>query len=341
MMRDMGERAYMYAKACGIIGKSCVGRGMVRLGSVTRLSELDRMVFPLNSRDLPERELLADLEFRLAGRSARRIISVLDSFSNPPDFLVLLLRVYEYNDVKSCISALIAAESGVPAHTDLGKFGEVNFAAYPDLRGMFRGTEFSWLCGETLSEAAGEPLQSKLDQQYYRGLWEALGKLAKKDRSAIEEILREEISLRNAAWALRLRTYYGMDADSIRERLISVEAAGSGSAKVSPDALALSSLSLAPDNREDWRKWKAEGMLNPELPGVLWKADPRYFQNAAAARLYRMTWHALRRRPFSMDTAACFIKLMLFEEDYLTSVAEGLSLGMAVPDVFAILEAQP
>jgi vacuolar-type H+-ATPase subunit C/Vma6 len=336
----------MYAKACGIIGKSFVGKGMARLTPVTRLSELDRMVFPHNPRDLPERELLRDLEARLEGRAAGRIISVLNSFSKPPDFLVRLLRVYEYADVKNCLTAAAAGESVAPAHTDLGQFGVVNFAAYPDLRGMFRASEFAWICGETLrvssreapEEGSVEGILSGLDQRYYRSLWEAMGKLAKRDRSAIEGILREEISLRNAAWVLRLRTYYGMDADSIRKRLISIDSPDSGA---SPEALALSALPLALDNRGDWQKWKAAGMLNPELPGVPWKADPRYFQNAAAVHLYRMCWHSLRRRPFSMDTAACFIKLMLFEEDYLTSVAEGLSLGLAVPDVFAILEAQP
>lgn len=337
-MQGMGERAYMYAKACGIIGKSFVGKGMARLTPVTRLSELDRLVFPHDPRELPERELLKDLESRLESRAAGRIVSVLNSFSKPPDFLIRLLRAYEYADVKNCLAAIVAGESGGPAHTDLGQFGVVNFAAYPDLRGMFRSSEFSWICGETLSESTVERILSGLDQRYYRGLWDAMGKLVKKDRTAIEGILREEISLQNAAWALRLRTYYRMDADSIRKRLISIEAPDAGP---SVEALALSSLSLALDSREDWQKWKAAGMLNPELPGMPWKADPRYFQNAAAVHLYRMCRHALRRRPFSMDTAACFIKLMFFEEDYLTSVAEGLSLGLAVPDVFAILEAQP
>ncbi|MDR1949507.1 MAG: V-type ATPase subunit [Spirochaetaceae bacterium] len=326
----------MYAKACGIIGKSFVGRGLARLGPVTRLSELDRLVFPENPRDLPERELLVDLESRLALRAADRIGKVIDSFSKPPEFLVRLLRAYEYSDVKSCLNALIAGETQAPAHTGLGEFTTVTFAAYPDLRGMFRDSEFAWLCGETLSEATSESIQSKLDSRYYSALWKAMGQLAKKDRIAIEGILREEISLRNAAWALRLRTYYGMDGEAIRERLISIEPAGPPT-----DTLAVASLSLALDNRGEWQKWKAEGLLNPERPGEAWKVDPRYFQNAAAAHLYRMTYHALRRRPFSLDTAACFIKLMLFEEDYLTSVAEGLSLGMTAPDVFAILEAQP
>ena len=41
------------------------------------------------------------------------------------------------------------------------------------------------------------------------------------------------------------------------------------------------------------------------------------------------------------DAAACFIKLKQFEEDLLTSVAEGLGLGMSGRDVFSLLEVEP
>jgi hypothetical protein len=50
------------------------------------------------------------------------------------------------------------------------------------------------------------------------------------------------------------------------------------------------------------------------------------------ARLY------FRRRPISIDTPACFIKLKQYEEDLLTSVAEGLGLGIPGRDVFSLLE---
>ena len=343
-MAGMGERAYMYAKACGIIGKSFVGRRSSALASVTRLSELDRLVFPRTARDLPERELLFDLERRLYRRSAEKIISVINSFAKPPDFLVRLLRSYEYADLKSCLNAIIAGEHKPPMVTDLGKFGVLRFGAYPDLPGMVKDSEFSWLCGEELSDAAAEALQTKLDQQYYRLLWAAMYKLVKNDRTAIEGILREEISLRNDTWALRLRTYYNMDAHEVRERLVSITPQGGWGGKAgggsSLDADAIASLSLPLDNPGEWKKWKPAGMLNPERPGESWKADPRYFQNAAAVHLYRITYQAMRRRPLSMDTAACFIKLMQFEEDYLTSLAEGLSLGMSALDVSSLLETQ-
>jgi vacuolar-type H+-ATPase subunit C/Vma6 len=42
--------------------------------------------------------------------------------------------------------------------------------------------------------------------------------------------------------------------------------------------------------------------------------------------------------PFSINSIFCYIKLKQFEEDLLTSITEGLGLGMAGKDVFNLLE---
>ena len=75
-MTGLGERAYAYAKACGIIGKSFVGKRIHLLEKAGSLSELDRMVFPDSSQNLPEKELLFDLEKRISERAVNSIISL-------------------------------------------------------------------------------------------------------------------------------------------------------------------------------------------------------------------------------------------------------------------------
>ena len=91
----LGERPYAYAKACGIIGRSFIGKRLSRLEKASRLSELDRMIFPDASRDLPEKELLVDLEERIISRAASSINAIVDSFSKPPQFLRLLVQSEE------------------------------------------------------------------------------------------------------------------------------------------------------------------------------------------------------------------------------------------------------
>jgi hypothetical protein len=333
-MPGAGERAYVYARACGMIGKSFVGKGVARLEGITRLSELDRLVFAGEARDLPERELLVDFEQRVLNRAAAQIITIVDSFRNPPELLVRMARDFEYADLRRAIAAAAVGEKQAPALTGIGRFATIDFAAYPRFDKMLADTEFGFLL-EDLKDLSGVSttlIQNKLDRQYYTALWNSLHKLAPSDRSSIERILAAELSLRNAAWALRMRGYYGMAAEQVRDYLVFVPAQGGSAGRraktptLADDALA--SLGLALDNPAEWARWRWVKFLNPGVPGEQWAADPRFFQNAAARHLYRLAWLSLHRRPFALDTAACFIKLKLFEEDLLVSVAEGISLGM-------------
>jgi vacuolar-type H+-ATPase subunit C/Vma6 len=327
-----GELAYVYAKACGIVGKSFLGKRLSLINSVSRLSDLDRLVFPLSSQDLPEKELLFNLEGRILRRAVDQILSILDSFAKPPELLVLLLRAYEYSDVKALLAALAAGEQKAPGHIALGRYGTVNFAAYPDPAKTFAGTEFAFLADTDIrgeQDQEGGLLFARLDRQYYTLLWEAVMNLPARSRETVRKILGEEISLRNAVWALRLRTYYALEGDELRERLVLIPG-------LSEDAE--QSLSMSLDTRTDWDKWKRAAFLNPPRPDEHWQADPRYFQNAASGYLYRLSWTHLHRRPLSLDTACCFIKLKQFEEDLLTGVAEGLGLGMSARDVLTLLE---
>ncbi|MDL2229995.1 V-type ATPase subunit [Treponema sp. OttesenSCG-928-L16] len=337
-MVGSGERAYAFAKASGIIGKSFIGHGMSRLDGVSRLSELDRLIFPQDPHDLPEWELLMDLEERISGRAVKQINTIVSSFAKPPELWVRLFRVYEYADVKSVLSAAAQGETVIPPVTDIGKFGTVRFEAYPDLKAMFRGTEFEWILKENEHPHNMKEqfeLQIKIDRDYYNLLWNSVIKLPEKDREYIYKILSDEISLKNCAWALRLRIYYQLQEEDIRRCLVDIKP---GKGKPSLAAEAEKSLSMALDNYADWAKWRWVSFLNPAQSGEGWTADARYFQNASARHLYRLARFYFRRRPFSLDVVSCFIKLKQFEEDLLTSLAEGLSLGMGGREVLSLQE---
>jgi len=343
-MIGAGEHAYAYAKACGIIGKSFVGRRIPALHQVNRLSELDRLVFGADARELPERELLLDLEGRLSRRSVSAFSSVLNSYKKVPELLSLLIRVYEYADLKTALTLIIESETSVkPVFTPLGRFGTVNFDAWPDAKAMLAGTDFEFLFDKYINRSGtvteedrdSVSLETELDRLYYTKLWKSLGKLKKNDRRAAEKISAEEIALRNCSWVLRLRTYYNMKADEVKKHLIIIE----GNSRLCADALAALEFSL--DYPADWEKWKRLPFLNPFSYSGVWRADPRYFQNAAAEHLYRLARRNFRIRPASVDAVFCFIKLKQFEEDLLISNAEGLGMGMTSKDVLGLLEVSP
>jgi vacuolar-type H+-ATPase subunit C/Vma6 len=377
-MTDSGERSYAYAKASGIIAKSFVGNRARNLEKAGRLSELDRLVFSAGAKNLPEKELLRDLEKRIINREVNSIISIVKCFSHPPEFFKLLIRSYEYSDLLSAIIAAKEKERKAPAHVDLGFFQTVRFEAWPDIPKMIEGTAFDFLLEklgkisadrgsipekpglsekQSFSEKQNFAFQSLLDQHYYTALWKALFLLPEGDRQTAEKILSDEISLKNASWALRLRVFYQLPDKTIKQYLVDIPEERHGpsarylrvwrhepdwekkSREVTASLVheAIVSLDYQLDDYSDWSSWRWKDFLNPQVEGRHWQADPRFFQNAASRYLYNLARHNFRFNPSSLDTIFCFIKLKQFEEDILTSSVEGLGIGMSVRDTLSML----
>ena len=331
----MGERSYAYTKACGIIGKSFIGKRIRKLEQLSRLSELDRMVFPGSSRDLPEKELLIDLEERIISRAVNSIISIVNCFSSPPEFISLLIRSYEYEDLKSAIFSSLEKEKTKPAYTDLGRFQTVRFDAWPDIQGMIKGTEFAFLLErKDILEQGDIAFQTLLDRHYYNALWKSLLALPQNDRRITERILSDEISLKNSCWALRLRTYYRMSPEETKSQLINITLKATKHRSLADEAIRCLDFPL--DDFSAWASWRWKDFLNPDSERH-WQANPRYFQNAASRYLYRLAKRNFHLNPFSLDSIFCFIKLKQFEEDILTSSIEGLNMGMSSKDIFSML----
>jgi len=344
----LNDGAYAYAKACGIIGKSYIGKRLSSLSGLHNLNELDRLIFPEHRQELPGRELLADIEHRIIERAVRQILGIVDAYSKPPELLIRMLRVYEYSALKTCLQHISSGKKDIPHVYDIGRFGTVRFDAYPDIKAMLENTEFSFLLSEDLKSFQPgttdiTPVESKLDSLYYLGLTESLLNLSGDDRQIAQRLLIEEISLRNCVWAFRLRTYYEKSASETGKYLMNIDIPGDrrkGNKRQDSTLAseALASLELPLDSRLPWKGWRWERFLNPEELSSHWKADPRFFQNAASQYLYRLTLRSFHRSPMAVSAIFCFIKLKQFEEDILTSIAEGLALGVDSSSVFRMLE---
>ncbi|MFA6505959.1 MAG: V-type ATPase subunit [Treponemataceae bacterium] len=332
-MRGAGQRAYVWAKACGIIGKTYLGARTSQLFPITRLAELDRLLFPSSPLELPERELSARLERRVSDRAASRTVGIVSSFKKPAAALVRLISAYEYADLARTLAAVAAGERNPPEVTDIGSFRTVHFEAYPDVAKMTFRTEFSWLAEKKVSPESLVEIETDLDRRYYYALWSEIVDLPRSDRNVFQELVSEEISLKNIVWALRLRVYYGIEGEDLARRLVDVKYKGHS---LADDAIRIGDFAL--DRKEDWKNWKRRYLLNEEKPGEFWKIDPRRVQNAASRRLYSRARCLFRMNPSSLGAVACFAKLVQFEEDLLTSVAEGLCLGLSPRDVVAALE---
>jgi len=338
---DSGEQAYVYAKACGIIGKSFVGKRVAALGTLRSPTELDRLLFPEEHHELLGRELLVDLEKHIEKRAVNQILSIIKSYTSPPELFIRQIRVYEYSDLKACLHHIAGGMKNLPSLCDIGRYRTINFDAFPDLSAMLHGTEFEFVLSRDLKALQSDsadftPLETELDARYYLGLAESLDQLSGEDKAVAQRILADEISLRNCVWALRLRTYFKKSAPDTADHLMNI------SIHTNPEkdlaAEAMGSLHLPLDSRAQWKGWKWEKFLNPEKTGEPWSVNPRHFQNAASQHLYRLAWRFFHNAPAAMGSTFCFIKLKQYEEDLLTSIAEGLGMGMNSADVFELLE---
>ena len=331
---------YAYAKACGIIGKSFIGKRMSSIMALHSLSDLDRLVFPDYYHTLPSVHLLPDLQNRITIRAVNKILSIVDSYTNPPQLIEQMLRTYEYDDFKKCIHLIAAGKKDLPPICDIGRFRTINFKAFPDLTKMLKNTDLEFLLDGELRQITPYSdiavIENKIDDFFYKGLVESLYKLSDEDRWVLQRFLADEISLRNCTYALRLRTFYEKSEEDIEKFLIDIRIHGKKKGSLTTEAI--QSLDYPLNSRYQWENWKWEELLNPEEGALHWTADPRHFQNAAALYLYRLAMRFFRLTPMALSAIFCFIKLIQFEEDLLISVAEGLALGMDSADIFSLLE---
>ena len=344
MLPIHSDAPFAYSKACGILSKSFTGKKLSAVTGLHSLNELDRLVFPDDHRELPGHELLLDLEHRLVDRAVRQILSIVEAFEKPPLLLIRMIKGYEYSDLKACLNIIMSEKdppaSKIPHVADLEYFSTVRFDAFPDIGAMVSGTEFEFIVSDINNGADITEIESKLDMRYYLGLIESLEELSAEDRDIAQKILADEICLRNCVWAFRLRSYYQKTAAQTAKQLLDIKLSARARMNPSLAAEALLSLDFPLDTRAPWRGWRWEKLLNPEDAAAHWSVNPRYFQNAASQYIYRLTMRSFHRIPVSTSALFCFIKLKQFEEDVLTSFAEGLALGMDSTEVFKLLEAE-
>jgi len=346
----MNDSGYAYAKASWIIGKSFLGKRISLLSNIHSLNDLDRLIFPDSRYELPGRELLPSLEERIKLRAVRQILSVIKSYTEPPKVLTRMIKGFEYSDLKDCFARIAAGdttgENGKIKHpviSDIGRFKTIHFNAYPDAYAMIKKTEYEEILHKDKKAVEkGADLTAidyKIDYKYYQSLIESLSLLDNEERIILSRLIADEISLRNCLWALRLRTYYQKSAIEVKKYLMDFKLLGNINQKRTHLASeALGSLYFQLDIRDDWRGWRWEKFLNQSEQSGGWNADPRHFQNAASQYLYHLAFHNFHTLPMSASSIYCFIKLKQFEEDLLTSIAEGLSLGINSAAVFKLLE---
>ena len=322
--------AYVYAKVCGIISKSYSGINAEKLFAVKSLSELYSLLFDGEVPAVPETLLAKEIEKQAEEHFVRDYESLLNCYEKPEKLLVHLLQYYDYKNLQEIAGALCMQETEEPELTDLRNYALLNYKAWPDIKKITENSPLSWY--NRIPDITEQQLMdTKLDFQYLRELWEYASKMPYSIRKDILNVFALEFSFNNILWAIRLRYYYEMPVEEILTHLFFKDTElKKKKKKAGTDLFAGEAVKLLEKdmkNFDDWKDWKYRDFLNPNEEGVLWEIDPPWLESKIHQTMIKNYSLELHKFPLSPMVLVCYFKIKENELDNIRRITEGLRLG--------------
>ena len=324
--------SYVQAKIYGIMAKTYVGANFQDLLRLKKLEEIYQLLFP-GQRDAASSEPLpADLESRIRRAGVAAITDVLSMIgSPPPEILVHILRKYEYQNVKSLLRSIVQQSKEEWQVWDLGKYSQLRLQGVRDPRKVLAASPYAWVL-ERSSETQMFEIENELDRDYYSRLLALAQGLPPRDRTGVLRLVRLEISLVNLIWALRLRFFFGLDAQAAQPLLIP--------GMVDTHKKAIAELFEIPaDSAEGWRKWKFSWLLEDQLGEAFRGPDPVRAEQKAMQRLALRAHQLFHQSPFTLTPLAAYFKLKELETVMLKIAVEAARLSVPDQEVMAMVGA--
>ncbi len=173
-------------------------------------------------------------------------------------------------------------------------------------------------------------LENRLDRHYYDRFLELAQGLPAADRAPVLRLARTEIALSNVVWALRLRFFFKLEADTALSFMIP---GTSAAVKAAVSAV----FDLAADAQEEWRRWRYGWLLSDQLGDSFSAPDPVRAEQAASRFLYRRARQALHQNPFTLGPLVAFFRLKEHEASLLNVAAEAVHLSLPEHEVLALM----
>ncbi len=314
--------AYVYAKACGILGKSFIGEKAQSLFDVKTLSELWELVFNTTVPQIPEVMLANHMEYEAIRHFISAYTGLLSNYSRPHEYLVELLRRYEVENLKVVSAALGWGETNCPRVVELGKYKTLHFECWPNLEKITKNTVFEWY-NKIPEQKNRWEMDYKLDLQEVNLLWSKVSKTHDSSKNVLKKYFVQEYNKKNMIWAMRLRVYYNMDDEQIFKHLFFVEK------KSAEDILckdAVDILKRRIDVYEDWKDWRYASYLNPYNEGDVWTLDPMWIEHKFRLDETKNALHIFHQNPMTDICLVMFFKLKQQELNCIRAAVESLRL---------------
>ena len=325
-MGRSGASCYVYAKASGMLSKSFVGSKGMALFNARTLQELWGMLFKDEVPSVPQTMLAELIEKKATQKFISEFIHLLDFYSRPDEVSIELLRWFDFENLKEAAALLATGRSDSCKFNKITPYNLLKYEKWPDIKKMTEGTELSWY-DKVPSVMEQQELSNKLDIQFIKAVWDAAQKLHSSERDVVQKVIADRYSMKNVIWVMRLKVYYNMTPEQIKNRLVYFD-----ETERSKDDLfageALKIIDFKTDSYEDWANWKYLPLINEAEDSKLWKLNPQVVEERVSKRFYRLMKQSFHKYPFTAMVLVCWFCIKQNELDFIRTATEAIRLNV-------------
>ena len=327
-MDKSGAEAFVYAKAAGLLRKSFINERASQLFEANKVDDLWTLLFSSQPPALPEVLLSQEIEKEALSRFLFQYTSLISQFDKPDPVLTAQLDFYEAENLKEITAALCKGEQENPLNSplkDLGQFTKLNYSAWPDIKKITEGSKYCWL-DSVPDNKDQQQVEFKIDLQCVHNLWEAIKKSDSQSRQVLLDFYTEEYIIKNIIWMLRLRKYFRMDAEEIKQHLIYITDSADKNDPVAGPALQLIDRDMEDYNK--WQGWKYSELLNPHVSGEVWQIDPGWIERKNMVRMNKYAQRLFHLHGMTSAALIGWFYIKDFELRCIRTAVESLRLDI-------------
>lgn len=303
-MDRTGASCYVYAKASGMLAKSFTGSKAVNLYNAKSLPELWNLLFTEEVPSIPQTLLAQEIEKKAAEKFISEYKMLISTYSKPYDIHLALLQLFDYENLKNAMSKLAIGAKDPVHFVKIKPYNILNYDKWPDLEKMTANTELAW-ANKVVPLEETNVFANKVDTLFIKKIWKSIEKLSFAEKKIAEKIIASRYMFMNITWAMRLKVFYNMNPEQIKERLIYLGDDHSHSDIFASEALMI--LNFKPDSYDDWANWKYSKLLNAPEDVKFWKLDPLYFEEQVEKKFFNSMKNEFHRNSFTaMDLITWF-----------------------------------
>lgn len=324
-MDRSGASCFVYAKASGMLSKSFTGSRAHELFKVKTLKELWALLFVEEVPAVPYEILAQTIEKKATKKFIDEFIKLLKYYSKPNDILVELLRSFDLENLKDAIGLLATGKDEDCHFYSIFPYNVINYNEWPNLEKMTANTFVSW-CNQIPTVEKQQELSNKIDIQFILKLWQATNQLPIEERKLVQNVIINRYSMKNVIWAMRLKVYYNMSEQEIKDHLLFLDDNKSSNDLFASEALKI--LNYKVDSYEQWANWKYSELINSNDVSLGWKLDPQVVETKFAKKFYQSMKKDFHKYPFTSMVLVTWFYIKLTELDYIRTATEAIRLNV-------------